>query len=59
MAYADQPAMRVSKRVAIRTVRYASAEAVLVEVLDHGRVRQQVVAFERQQGNQLPRLLSA
>ena len=42
---AHQAAARVVKRVAINPARCATAEAVLVEVLHHGRVRQRVVAL--------------
>ena len=46
---ADQTAMRVIERIAVGPAGCATAEAVLVEMLDHGRVGQLVVAFERQQ----------
>ena len=41
--------MRVVKGVAIGPAGCANAEAMLVEMLHHGRVRQRMVALERQQ----------
>ena len=45
----DQAAMRVVKRVAIGPAGCANAEAVLVEMLHHGRVGQRMVTLEGQQ----------